>query len=59
LAQAFCHGRPSKGNRIAKKPDFKTLANQGIDKNLAGRARSRAVWRLVRVLRAPGIPLDR
>jgi hypothetical protein len=52
LAQAFCHGRPSKGNRIAKKSDFKTLANQGIDKNLAGRARSHAVWRLVRVLRA-------
>jgi hypothetical protein len=56
LAQAFCHGRPSKGNRIAKKPDFKTLANHGIDKNLAGRAHSHAVWQLVRVLRAAAQP---
>jgi hypothetical protein len=29
FAQAFRHGRPSKG----KKPDFKTLANQSIDRN--------------------------
>ena len=31
-------GRPAK-NRVAKKPDLPTLADQGIDKNLADRAR--------------------
>jgi N6-adenosine-specific RNA methylase IME4 len=35
-------GRRPKGHRVAKKPDVKTLADQGIDKNLADRARKSA-----------------
>jgi hypothetical protein len=31
-----------KGHRVAKKPDAKTLADQGIDKNLADRTARRS-----------------
>src|SRR5262245_10322688 len=47
-------GAPPKEIGLSKNPDFKTFVNQCIDKNLAGRGRNHAVWRLCRVLRAPG-----